>query len=58
MIIILLSLNIILFVIDLIREIREANRNCEENLITRVKSMLEERCNQQAKGMDELKVCI
>lgn len=55
---ILLSLNIILFVIELIREIREANRNCEENLIARVKFMLEERCNQQVKEMNELKVRI
>ncbi|XP_018052301.1 PREDICTED: uncharacterized protein LOC108689855 [Atta colombica] len=40
---------------ELIREIREANRNCEEGLVTTVKSMLEEKCNQQAKEMDELK---
>jgi len=43
--------------LELIREIREANRNCEEGLVTTVKSMLEEKCNQQAKEMDELKVC-
>ncbi|XP_011050233.1 PREDICTED: uncharacterized protein LOC105143544 [Acromyrmex echinatior] len=40
---------------ELIREIREANRNCEEGLVTTVKSMLEEKCNQQAKEVDELK---
>ncbi|KAL0118559.1 hypothetical protein PUN28_009317 [Cardiocondyla obscurior] len=40
---------------ELIREIREANRNCEENLITKVKSMLDERCNQQTKEVDEMK---
>ncbi|KYN42763.1 hypothetical protein ALC56_02565 [Trachymyrmex septentrionalis] len=40
---------------ELIREIREANRNCEEGLVTTVKSMLEEKCNQQAKEVNELK---
>ncbi|XP_011882878.1 PREDICTED: paramyosin [Vollenhovia emeryi] len=40
---------------EFIREIRDANRSCEEGLITKVKSMLEERCNQQARETDELK---
>ncbi|XP_011694239.1 PREDICTED: uncharacterized protein LOC105453756 [Wasmannia auropunctata] len=40
---------------ELIREIREANRSCEEGLVLKIKSMLEERCNQQAKEIDELK---
>ncbi|TGZ46201.1 Uncharacterized protein DBV15_06515 [Temnothorax longispinosus] len=40
---------------ELVREIREANRNCEEGLITKVKFMLEEKCNQQVKEVDELK---
>ncbi|KYM95481.1 hypothetical protein ALC62_13909 [Cyphomyrmex costatus] len=40
---------------ELIREIREANKNCEEGLVTTVKSMLEEKCNQQAKEVDQLK---
>ena len=39
----------------LIGEIREANKNCEEGLVTKVKSMLEERYHQQAKEMGELK---
>ncbi|XP_050463295.1 general transcriptional corepressor trfA-like [Cataglyphis hispanica] len=39
----------------LISEIREANKNCEENLVTKVKTMLEERYHQQAKEMEELK---
>lgn len=46
-----------LFVTELIREIREANKNCEEGLIIKVKSIWEEKYNQQAKEMDELKVC-
>ncbi|XP_012536969.1 uncharacterized protein LOC105837046 [Monomorium pharaonis] len=40
---------------ELIREVREANRNCEESLVTKVKSMLEQRCNRQTKEVDELK---
>ncbi|XP_029665525.1 uncharacterized protein LOC115236928 [Formica exsecta] len=39
----------------LIGEIREANKNCEENLVTKVKTMLEERYHQQAKEVGELK---
>ncbi|XP_029159854.1 general transcriptional corepressor trfA-like [Nylanderia fulva] len=39
----------------LIGEIREANKNCEEGLVTKVKSMLEEKCYQQTKEMEELK---
>ncbi|XP_072754136.1 uncharacterized protein [Anoplolepis gracilipes] len=39
----------------LIGEIREANKNCEEGLVTKVKSMLEERCHQQTKEVEELK---
>ncbi|XP_011634863.1 uncharacterized protein LOC105425691 isoform X2 [Pogonomyrmex barbatus] len=40
---------------ELICEIREANRNCEENLGIKIKSMIEEKCNQQAKEVNELK---
>lgn len=47
------------YILDLIREIREANKKCEEGLVTKVKAMLEERYNQEAKEIEEFKVrCI
>lgn len=39
----------------LIGEIREANKNCEEGLVTKVKIILEERYQQQTKEVEELK---
>lgn len=46
-----------IFVLEFIREIREANKKYEEGLIAKVTSMLEERYSQQAIEIEELKVC-
>lgn len=43
---------------DLIREIREANKMCEEGLVIKVQSMVEEKHNQRLTEIDVLKVRI
>lgn len=45
-----------IFVLEFIREIREANKKYEEGLVAKVTSMLEEKYSQQAAEIEELKV--
>ncbi|XP_012226194.2 uncharacterized protein [Linepithema humile] len=40
---------------EFIREIREANKNCEEVLVIKVKSMLEDKNNQQTREVEDFK---
>ncbi|XP_020291782.1 AP2/ERF domain-containing protein PFD0985w isoform X4 [Pseudomyrmex gracilis] len=40
---------------ELVREIREANKNCEESLTIKVKAIFEERYNHQAREVEELR---
>lgn len=47
-----------LIVSDFIREIRQANKTCEEGLISKVKSMVEEKLNQRSSEMVNLNVRI
>jgi len=43
------TINTVSFFPELIREIREANKNREDELAMKVKSLLEEKNNQQVK---------
>lgn len=48
----------ILIVTDFIREIRQANKTCEEGLVSKVKAIVEEKLNQRSLEVANLNVRI